>query len=67
MNIINGYNVEEYIEMLDGGIEDLSLVESFEDGWNLYVREDGREFIVKNYGSKVVDDEELVEYIYNVV
>jgi hypothetical protein len=64
---INNIEVDYYIENLDGGIEDLSLIESFEDGWNLYSREDGREFIVKNYGSKVVDDEELVEYIYCVV
>lgn len=60
MQTINGYNVEEYIENVHGSVEGSYLKKFNSDGWHLYAREDGYEFLIKDMGSDG-------EYIFVVV
>lgn len=59
-NYIKGVKVEDYIEGLDGSIEGVKLVKDLGDGYGLYVKNDGKGFVVYNYN---MED----EYIWRAV
>ena len=59
--VIEGYYVEEFVEMLDGSVSDVKFEKDLGDGYGLYVRDDGCEFVFLNYGD--VDN----EYVWRVV
>jgi hypothetical protein len=58
---IKNVKVKEYIEILDGSIDEVKLKKDLGGGYGLYVREDGREFLI--FGFEKRDE----EFIYVVV
>lgn len=60
MNIKN-IEVEDYIENLDGSIDGVELLKDMGEGYGLFEREDGRGFVILNYGCG--ED----EYVWSVV
>ena len=58
---IKNVKVEEYVENLDGSVDGVKLKKDLGGGYGLYVRDDGREFLI--FGFEKIDE----EFIYVVV
>jgi hypothetical protein len=56
---IKNYEVEDYIENVDGSVEGCNLIENLDGGYGVYENENGR-FLIENYGSEG-------EFIYKVI
>jgi hypothetical protein len=56
---IKNYEVEDYIEDVDGSVEGCNLIEKLDGGYGVYENENGR-FLIENYGGEG-------EFIYKVI
>ena len=56
---IKNYEVEDYIENVDGSVEGCNLIKNLDGGYGVYENENGR-FLIENYGSEG-------EFIYKVI